>query len=86
MADGLARVLTDGTDVGPPPSNSFYDEHTDVSIFNLLPASGIDSCVATCTQTYSCNKSPVGNHVVTFQFTNGTISGNSVTNVTATVK
>jgi hypothetical protein len=37
-------------------------------------------------RTYSCNKSPIGSHVITFQFTKGTIGGNSVTNVGTTVK
>jgi hypothetical protein len=85
VEDGLNRQLEDGTDVGPPPSNSFYDQHTYTSIFDLLQASGLDSCVATCTQTYSCNKTTIGTHIITFQLTRGTINNTSVTNVSATV-
>jgi hypothetical protein len=86
VGDGLARVTVDGQNLPAPPNNSFYDEHSVTSASSLANAFNITSCTATCSQTYSCNGQSIGTHVITYKFTKGTISGTSVTNVSASVK
>ena len=81
---GQAQVLVNGkeTPVGPvfeDEDNVFYDQHTLVSNVSLLDSSGINSCTAVCTQTYSCGITPVGTHTITYSFIKAQINGTHVT-------
>ncbi|MGA2413815.1 MAG: hypothetical protein ABSF59_05165 [Candidatus Sulfotelmatobacter sp.] len=82
---GQAEVSVGGveTPVGPvfpEQQNVFYDQHTLVSNVSLLPtSSGQTNCTAVCSQTYSCNGIPVGNHTITYSFIEALITGTHVT-------
>jgi hypothetical protein len=81
---GQAEVSVNGVDtpVGPVftgEENLFYDQHTFVSNVSLLDSSGINSCTAVCTQTYSCSGTPVSSHTITYSFIKAQITGTHVT-------
>lgn len=81
---GQAEVPVNGVEtlvgpVFPGTEDIFYDQHTITSAGSLLNSSGINSCSAVCTQTYSCNGSPIGNRTITYSFIKALISGTPVT-------
>jgi hypothetical protein len=59
--------------------NTFYDQHSIANSTSLLDSSGIQTCTATCSQTYSCNGLPVGTHALTYTFIKALINGTHVT-------
>jgi len=65
--------------VYPGQPNTFYDQHTITSNVSLLDYSGIRTCTAVCTQTYTCSGVPVGTHTITFTFIKAGINGTHVT-------
>jgi hypothetical protein len=60
-------------------ANTFYDQHSIANSTSLLDSSGIQTCTATCSQTYSCNGLPVGTHTLTYTFIKALINGTHVT-------
>jgi len=64
--------------------NIFYDQHVTTSGVSILDSAGINSCQATCAQTYSCGGNVIGNFTINRSFTKGTIQNTPVTNVTVT--
>ena len=70
------------TPVGPVftgQQNIFYDQHTLTSNVSLLDWSGINRCIAVCSQTYSCGGFPVGSDTITYTFIQAQINGTHVT-------
>ena len=65
--------------VYPGQPNTFYDQHTITSNVSLLDYSGIRTCTAVCTQTYTCSGVPVGTHTITLTFIKAGINGTHVT-------
>jgi len=65
--------------------NSFYDQHIRYSYLDLLGTTSASSCTATGTQVYSCNGSAIKALTITKTYSHGMVSGQSVTNVTASL-
>ena len=59
--------------------NIFYDSHYFASHGDLLTAGGVNSCGATCSQTYRCGTNSVGNFTINYTLTKGTIGTTHVT-------
>jgi hypothetical protein len=67
----------------PSQPNEFYDSHRLLGPINVLGQTSVQSCVATATQTYSCNGNTIGTFTLTNTYTRGTLpNGKAVTNVT----
>lgn len=70
--------------------NRFYDFHTsrsrNVSFLHdsTRNPNGLNSCAATCEQTYTCQNTVLGRHVVTRNFKKGVHAGHDVTIVDVT--
>jgi hypothetical protein len=67
-----------------PTQNIFYDKHFSTGAVSALDTAGIDSCAASCTQSYSCGGHVIGSFTVNRSFTKGTIQNTPVTNVAVT--
>jgi hypothetical protein len=65
-------------------ANSFYDSHKLILNVDILGLTNVGSCKATAKQTYTCNGQPIGTFTLTNNYSHGTLSGQSVTNVSVT--
>jgi hypothetical protein len=68
----------------PSVLNSFYDQHTIYLNFDVLGLTSVSSCTATATQIYTCNGQTIGTFTLTNTYDHGSLSGQSVTNITTT--
>ncbi len=68
----------------PSAYNAYYDAHTIKSASNVLSGTGVSSCQATATQTYSCAGQVFGKFNLTNTYQAGYIGGTPVTFVTVT--
>src|SRR5207244_1357922 len=73
-----------GINIPPASIDEFIDFHTFVWPTDLLRGTGRDSCVITCSQTYSACTKPIGKFEIKRTLTHGTINGTAVTFVETT--
>jgi hypothetical protein len=68
----------------PSVQNAFYDKHVFYSDTDILGLTSASSCSAKATQVYMCDGKNIGTFALTNTYSHGTISGQSVTNITTT--